>query len=474
MHRLVIAAPHGRSGKTTVTIGVVAALAARGLAVQAFKRGPDYIDPGWLTEASGRACRNLDRYFCTEEQVLASFRRGCTGADVAIIEGAMGLFDGLDLEGSGSTAEVARVLGAPVVLVVDATRMTRSVAALVRGFMEFDNQIRVAGVILNRVSGPRHREMMTAAIAKYCGIPVLGCLPKSRELAIPDRHLGLVPAVEEGRQAQILAVARRLAEEHLDLDGLLALAASVPALERAVSPATVAPLPAPAPSVAAVPLPAPVARIGYFKDECFTFYYPENLEALQENGAELIPINALLEEWLPDIDALYLGGGFPEEFAPALQNNEGLRAAVRAAVEADLPVYAECGGLMYLCRTIQYRGTAYAMSGALPADVLMEEKPQGHGYTLMEATAAHPLFAAGSLIKGHEFHNSRLADVDVSRIDFAYIVRKGTGIDREHDGLVYRNVVAGYNHLHALGAPDWAPALVAKAVAYRQRSLSRG
>jgi cobyrinic acid a,c-diamide synthase len=463
MPRLVVAAPHGRSGKTTVTLGIVAALAARGLTVQPFKKGPDYIDPGWLSRAAGRLCRSLDRYFCTPEQVSAAFAHGAAGADVAIIEGAMGLFDGLDLEGSGSTAEVARVLGAPVVLVVDATRMTRSVAALVKGFAEFDPRIRVAGVILNRVSGPRHREMLTESIARYCGLPVLGAVPKRGDLSIPDRHLGLVPAGEADSQAQVLTAARQVAEEYLDLDGLLAVA-------RSAGPMAVDAETAPATETAVAPRPSPRARVGYILDEAFSFYYPENLEALQAAGAELIPVRATSDAALPPLDVLYLGGGFPEEFAEVLEANASMRASVRAVVEAGMPVYAECGGLMYLCRSIRYKGRAYTMAGALPADVVLEAKPQGHGYTLMEVTGENPFFPTGALIRGHEFHNSRLENVDLSQVRFAYKVRKGTGIDREHDGLVYRNVLASYNHLHALGVPGWAEALVARGAAYRETS----
>ncbi|HEY3364186.1 MAG TPA: cobyrinate a,c-diamide synthase [Symbiobacteriaceae bacterium] len=461
--RVVIAAPHGRSGKTTVTIGLVAALATRGYKVQPFKKGPDYIDPGWLGRAAGRACRNLDRYFCTADEVAGAFQRGIRGADVAVIEGAMGLFDGLDVAGSGSTAEIARVLGAPVILVVDATRMTRSVAALVRGFMDFDPQIRVAGVILNRVAGQRHGEIMQESIARYCGLPVLGFVPKSRDLSIPDRHLGLVPAVEAECGLQALEWARTVALEHLDLEAILAVARSAEPLPPAAGAA---------PGSEQRGGGGPRVRIGYLWDAAFSFYYPENLEALQAAGADLVPVSALEDGGLPALDGLYLGGGFPEEFAASLEANSRLRNAVRQAAERGMPMYAECGGLMYLSRSISYQGRDYAMAGVLPADVIMEAKPQGHGYTLMEVTGENPFFPIGSLIRGHEFHNSRLANVDLSRVGFAYQVHKGNGVDHKHDGLVYRNVLAGYNHCHAAAVPGWAPALVARAAEYRGASAS--
>lgn len=480
--RLVIAAPHGRSGKTTVALGLVAALAARGYAVQPFKKGPDYIDPGWLSRAAGRPCRNLDRFFCTPEQVVGSFRRGSEGADVAVIEGAMGLYDGLDLDGSGSTAEIARVLSAPVVLVVDATRMTRSVAALVMGFRDFDPGIRIAGVILNRVADSRHRDILAHSLDRYCGVPVLGVLPRSRELSIPDRHLGLVPAVEEERQEPILEWVRRVASENLDLEGLLEVARSAGELPAGGAAGDIPESSCAFPEAAdgrgeprgedkprRVPV-SPRVRVGFFFDEAFHFYYPENLEALRSAGAELVPVNALADPDLPSVDAFYLGGGFPEVFAGSLEANAGLRAAVRRAAEDGMPVYGECGGLMYLCRRLLYRGRGYQMAGALPADVIMEERPQGHGYTLMEVTGENPFFPVGSLIKGHEFHYSKLVSLGPDGTRFAFRVRKGTGIDREHDGLVYRNVLAGYNHIHALAAPGWAEAMVSRAAQYREQA----
>ncbi|MEW6044971.1 MAG: cobyrinate a,c-diamide synthase [Bacillota bacterium] len=460
--RLVIAAPHGGSGKTTVTLGLVAALAARGLTVQPFKKGPDYIDPGWLGKAAGRPCRNLDRFFCTPDQLVAAFVRGARGADVAVIEGNHGLYDGLDMEGSGSTAEVARVLAAPVILVLDTTRMTRSVAALVRGFQDFDPGIRIAGVILNRAAGPRHRSILTASLEKYCRVPVLGLLPNSRELSIPVRHLGLVPAAEAERQERILEWGRWIAAKHLDLEGILAVARSAGELPPAAVPA------AQQNHGATEPAALSRVRIGYFADVAFHFYYPENLEALAAAGAELVTISPLADPDLPPVDALYLGGGFPELVAGSLAANGRFRVAVQQAVKAGMPVYAECGGLMYLCRTLVYQGVEYEMAGALPADVVVEPKPQGHGYTLMEVAGENPFFPVGAVIRGHEFHYSRLVNLDRSQTRFAYRVRKGTGIDGQHDGLVYRNVLAGYNHLYALAVPGWAEALVSRAVAYRK------
>ncbi|HEX2987447.1 MAG TPA: cobyrinate a,c-diamide synthase, partial [Chloroflexota bacterium] len=317
--RLVVAAPHGRSGKTIVTIGLVAALAARGIAVQPFKKGPDYIDPGWLSDASGRPCRNLDLFMMSEEVALRAFQRGIEGAEVAVVEGAMGLYDGLDLEGSGSTAQLARLLSAPILLVVDATRMTRSVAALVTGFQRFEPGVNVAGVVLNNIARPRHEEMLVRSIQHYCGIPVLGCIPRSESLAIPDRHLGLIPVAEDHGLTSIIQNARRIAEERLDLGRILAVAGSAPEL-------------AP-PMLGVAQCRKRLVRMAVLLDRVFSFYYPENLEALEAAGAVLEHVDSLSDPSLPDVDGLYVGGGFPELFMEQLEANESLRRDIRARID---------------------------------------------------------------------------------------------------------------------------------------------
>ncbi|WP_027717979.1 cobyrinate a,c-diamide synthase [Desulfovirgula thermocuniculi] len=450
--RLVIGAPRGRSGKTTVTMAVLAALVhGYGLAVQPFKKGPDFIDPGWLTRVAGRPCRNLDGFLFSRRDIYRHFVRHSLDADLAVVEGAMGLFDGVDLEGSGSTAEIAKIIKAPVVLVVDATRMTRSVAALVQGFMHFDPQLHVAGVILNQVARARHERMLREAVRRYCGLPVLGVIPKGKRLTIPDRHLGLVPPGERDELLEVIPEIARVARECLDMEALLEVAGSAPPLE---VPEDLAGRPA--------ARPAGGPAIGVIRDRAFSFYYPENLEALEEAGARLVYIDALRDTVLPGVDALYIGGGFPEVLAPQLEANEGLRADIRRAVEEGLPVYAECGGLMYLGRRITWQGKSYRMCGALPYDVLMEDRPCGHGYEVVEVVGENPYFPVGGVIKGHEFHHSRLEGVG-SGLRYAFRVLRGYGIDGRHDGLVYKNVLAAYNHLHALSVPSWARALVERA-----------
>lgn len=455
--RLVVAAPHGRSGKTTITVGLVGALAARGLRVQPFKKGPDYIDPSWLTGAGGRSCRNLDLFMMGEEAILAGFCHATEDADIAIVEGAMGLYDGLDLEGTGSTAQVARILSAPVLLVVDATRMTRSVAALVSGYQHFEPDVNVAGVILNNVARSRHEKILVGAIERYCGIPVLGCVPKKADLSIPDRHLGLVPRGEDDRLVPALEVAREAAAQYLDLDRIMEIGASAP------------PMPCPSPILSAVR--AESATIGVFLDRVFSFYYPENLEALERAGARLHYIDSLADPALPEVDALYIGGGFPELFMGELEANRSLRQDIRAKVEGGLPVYAECAGLIYLSRRVRWGERSAEMVGVLPCEVEMTGRPQGHGYAVAEVVADTPFFPRGAVLKGHEFHNTRILSLDRAKVELSYRLHRGSGIDSDgNDGLRVGNVLASYVHLHALSAPGWAESFVELAARYRSPS----
>lgn len=446
--RIVLAAPHGRSGKTTVTLGLISALVKRGLKVQPFKKGPDFIDPSWLTLAAGRPCRNLDLYFVNPAELKRSFVNGCWGADLAVVEGAMGLFDGLDLNGSGSTAEIALALRAPVLLVLDTTRMTRSAAALVQGFQQFDPRLKLAGVILNRVARPRHEEMLRQAIERYTGLPVVGALPKDRAYVIPDRHLGLIPAGENEELHRALEATRAAVEATVDIERILEIARQAAPLDYEFPPVEAS--------------SNKIVRLGIIQDRVFHFYYPENLEALARAGAKLVFIDSLRDSSLPPIDGLYIGGGFPEVFAAELEANFSLRRALYRAAEGGLPIYAECGGLMYLARRLYCGGRWYEMVGALPLEVQMEEKPQGHGYTFLEARPDNPFFASGTKIRGHEFHHSRVVNLEREKVSFAYRVVRGMGVDGHHDGILYRQILASYNHLYAPAHPEWAWNFVAR------------
>lgn len=452
---VLISAPQGRSGKTVVSLALCALLRRLGLSVQPFKKGPDYIDPSWLSGAAGRSCRNLDLFFMPEETVIASFQQACQGADVALIEGAMGLYDGLDSAGWGSTAHLARILNVPVILVVNATRMTGSIAAMVMGYQHFQPDIKIAGVILNNVSGSRHERKLTTAVEQYCHIPVVGSIPRDTDLLMTERHLGLIPFPEAEKPESTVERLRRKIEPHLNIDGILNLARSFE-----VTPT--------------IPLTdsknkASMAKIGVMLDRVFNFYYPENLEALSRAGADLVFIDSL-QDRLPEVDGLYIGGGFPELFLKELEANRLLRSDIANAIENGLPVYAECAGLMYLCRGIQWQGQHHEMVGIIPAEVDMSVRPQGHGYVEAEVIRENPYFPVGLTVRGHEFHHSRLSKMD--GVKFAYRIRQGHGIDGELDGIIYKNVFAAYTHLHALSTPRWAKAFVSLASQERKSPLT--
>lgn len=466
--RLVLGAPHGQSGKTTVAVGLAGALAARGLSVQTFKKGPDYIDPSWLALASGRPCRNLDLFLMPGRTVRESFTRASLGADLALVEGAMGLYDGVDDRGTGSTARLARLLEAPVILVVSCRRATRTVAAVVKGMQCFDRHLRLAGVILNHVATARQERLVARAIDTHCGLQVLGALPPASGLALPSRHLGLVPPGEDEALRESLASVVANVAERVDLDAVLAVA------RRAPSPswwgtAVAEPDTARARKSSA----SPRVRIGVLRDRAFSFYYPENLEALREAGAELVPVDSLRDPGLPPLGGLYIGGGFPEVFAAELAANEALRRSIAGAVERGLAVYAECAGLIYLCRSIQVgRGqlaVRYPMVGVFPIDVEVGERPQGHGYMVVEVSAKNPYFRPGGLLKGHEFHYSRLMGFDPAAYRSVLAVRRGHGIDGRVDGLTHKGVLATFMHLHAGAAGAWARAFVRAAADRRER-----
>ncbi|MDO9195349.1 cobyrinate a,c-diamide synthase [Rhodoferax sp.] len=455
MSRFLVSAAHKSSGKTTITVGLCAALAAQGLAVQPFKKGPDYIDPMWLGQASGRACFNLDPFLMTPEQITACFTQHAAQADISIVEGNKGLYDGLALDGSNSNAALAHLLDLPVVLVLDARGMTRGIAPLILGYQAFDPRIRIAGVILNQLGGARHESKLRAVIEHYTDVPVLGAIAHDPRLAVVERHLGLMPNHELDDAAQRVHAMGELIAAQVDLSRVLALAANV------------APLPSPSPAQpTAVLAPAPQqrVRIGLARDKAFGFYYPDDLLALEAAGAEIVPFNTLQDACLPDVDGLFIGGGFPEMFMPELQANTALRQGIRAAIEGGLPVYAECGGLMYLARTLRWKENVYEMVGALPADVVMHERPVGRGYMELQTTTdapwPAPAGAAPQTLRGHEFHYSSLEHL-APDLKFAYQVLRGHGVDGQRDGIVYRNVLASYAHLRNGAGTDWAPQFVA-------------
>jgi len=447
MHRFLVSAARKSSGKTSVSVGLAAELHRRGLAVQSFKKGPDYIDPMWHTAASGRPCRNLDYNLCTPAELQQAFARHGAGADVCLIEGNNGLYDGLDLHGSNSNAALAQLLELPVVLVLDARGMTRGIAPLILGYQAFERSIGFAGVILARVGGARHEAKLRAAIEHYTDVPVLGAMHEDARLAIVERHLGLVPASEDGAAAARIARLAAAVAREVDLERLLAATVSR------------APLPRVPPIAAAA---RAGVKIGIARDRAFGFYYPDDLEALERAGAELVFFDTLRDARLPEVDGLIIGGGFPEVFMGELEANAALRGEILAAIEAGMPAYAECGGLMYLARSLTWRGETHRMVGAIAGDVLMHERSQGRGYVRLAATAAHPWAqraGAPAELPAHEFHYSSIEGLPADT-RFAYRVARGHGVDGSSDGILVNNLLANYAHLRSVGACDWAERFV--------------
>ncbi len=440
--RLVISAPHRSSGKSTVSVGLCAALRALGLAVQPFKKGPDFIDPMWLSAASGRSCRTLDFFMMGRDRIRQVFAERSSGADLSLVECNHGLHDGLDLEGGDSSAALAVHLDAPVVLVVNAARMGRGIVPLVLGQVGFDRSVRVAGLILNRVGSGRHEKKIREALERYCDVPVLGTIPYRAEVEIAERHLGLTPLQEAPGLASRIEELGRSAARYLDLEGIIEAAKKAPPAE------ALPPRPEPRREGATV-------RIGIATDRAFNFYYPENLEALEAAGAELVPFSPLSDPFPPETDGLYIGGGFPEFFMEELEGNVSMRSSLREAIDGGLPAWAECGGLMYLSRGIHWRGKSCGMVGALPCEVDLSERPAGHGYVLLEESGSGPWPQGGRTLKGHEFHHSRIRGLEKGA-QFAFRALRGSGTGDGRDGLIHRNCLATYTHLHTDGAPFWA------------------
>ena len=465
MNRMLISAAHKSSGKTMVSIGLCAALSKRGHAVQPFKKGPDYIDPMWLSLAAGqgssnRPCRNLDLYLMERGDILETFARH--SAAVNLVEGNKGLYDGLALDGSNSNAALAKLLDLPVFLVVDARGMTRGIAPLILGYQAFDRDIDIAGVILNNLGGSRHEAKLRAVIEHYTDVPVIGAIHHDERLAIVERHLGLMPSNESHlAAAKINQIGDAIAEQ-VDLDKLLALSQKEPLdVSRKAS-------------VTRLPCGDRV-RVGIARDRAFGFYYADDLDALEAAGAELVPFDTLRDTHLPEVDALYIGGGFPETCAAELEANSVLRDQIRQAIENGMPAYAECGGLMYLSRSIEYQGRRYRMVGAIPGDVKMHDKPVGRGYVHLREDTAHPWprpNAPAKQIKAHEFHYSSLENLP-SNTRFAYHVERGHGINGERDGLVLHNLLASYTHLRTIGSCYWATRFVAFIQDCKEYSLSK-
>ena len=460
---IVISALRGGSGKTILSIGVIAALKALGHSVAPFKKGPDYIDAGWLALAAGRSCYNLDTYLIAPHTILASYTTHAKPSDIAVIEGNRGLYDCIDTRGATSTAELSKFLGLPLILCLDCTKTTRTMAAVVAGCKHFDRDVPLAGIVLNRVAGARHESILRKSIESHCGIPVLGALPKLGRQNFPERHMGLVPTAEHQWARDSVAAAAKIAQAYIDLEAMikLATAATGPAVTAGDPPRATA-----LPQVAAS-ADGPAPKIGVVQDSAFQFYYPENIEALVSAGAEIVGVSPLSQDQLPPVDALYIGGGFPETHAERLAENETFRRQIKSLAENGLPIYAECGGLMYLGEALVLDAKTFPMTGVLPAVYGLSRRPQGHGYTVVEVDGENPYFEVGTQLKGHEFHYSKVLEWHGRENDLVFSMQRGSGFVGGRDGVCYQNVLATYTHLHALGTPEWAPALVRRAAEYR-------
>ena len=454
---IVVAGLSGGTGKSVVAVGLVAAYARQGRKVVPFKKGPDYIDAGWLQLAAGKPCYNLDPYLMDSEVIRQSFVQHSRQAEMVIIEGNRGLFDGVNMEGAYSTAELSKDLKLPVLLVVDCTKATRTVAALVLGCQKLDPRVGVTGVILNRIGTDRHESIVRQAVEHYTGIPVVGTIPRSKKDIFPQRHLGVTPHQEHEGAEEATRMLAEMANEYLDLNKIESLMADVQ-------------LPGADEKSIAKNITMPKVRIGILKDAAFQFYYPENLESLKSQGAELVEINAMTTERLPEIEGLYIGGGFPETSSRRLADNVSFRRSVKRAAENGLPIYAECGGLIYLGESILLDEEEYPLAAVFPVKFGLHKKPQAHGYTELIVSGRNPFYEKNERIRGHEFRYSTVLAWPGNPGDLAFIMQRGVGFMEGRDGLVYNNVLALYTHIHALSTPQWASSLVARASAFKTQS----
>ena len=445
MSRIFISAAHKSSGKTTLSIGLCTALNQRQLKVQPFKKGPDYIDPMWLSLAAERSCHNLDFYTMSHDEIVSRFCEYANHADISLIEGNKGLYDGLDLDGSNSNAALSILLHSPVILVIDARGMTRGIAPLILGYQGFDKNVNIAGVILNQLGGRRHEQKLRAVIEHYTDVPVVGAVHRDPSLEIIERHLGLMPSNESSTAREKILQLGRAVTDQVDLDKVIQIAQSA------------APIPVQKDESVDEMSPKQDVRIGIARDAAFGFYYPDDLETFTRSGAQLVFFDTLKDVQLPEIDGLFIGGGFPETQMQQLEKNEKMRRSIHQAIENGLPCYAECGGLMYLARNIQWQGQQHQMVGILPGDVVMHERPQGRGYIRLHATTNSPWPVntdSDQEICGHEFHYSALENLP-DNLTYAFDVKRGTGIDGKHDGIVYKNLLANYAHLRNTRQSPW-------------------
>ncbi len=454
MSRILVSATRKSSGKTMLAAGLCRALARRGLGVQSFKKGPDYIDPMWLGMAGRRPCINLDFNTMCENEILEAFGRYQADAAISIIEGNKGLFDGVDPLGSDSNAAMAKLLQAPVIIVIDAAGITRGVAPLLNGYQGFDPDIQIAGIVLNNLGGRRHETKLRDVISHYTDIEVLGGIQRHPNLLIPERHLGLTTHKEAPVPERIIDNLAAAVDAEVDIDRIIEIAEAAAALPDLVNKTSLK--------------AACGIRIGIAHDDAFCFYYEDDFQTMRQQGVHTVFFDTLRDRSLPEVDALFIGGGFPEVHGVELEQNIAMRDQIRRFADSGRPIYAECGGLMYLSRQITWQGRCNQMVGVIPADTRMQARPVGRGYVVLESTSHHPwdmtLGGARSTpcppLHAHEFHHSSLHNLG-DQIEFAYRVKRGHGINGRYDGLVYKNIFASYSHMRNTQSNPWIKRFIA-------------
>ncbi len=449
MNGFYLSATKKSSGKTLIGLGIAAALKQQGKCVQTFKKGPDYIDPLWHAAASERPCYNLDFRTQNHEEITQLYADKSAGCDLAMLEGNKGLYDGVSVDGTDSNAAMAALLGLPVVLVINCVGITRGVAPLVLGYQSFGPELQFAGVILNQVASSRHEAKLITAIASYADMAVLGAVPRSKRLWVEERHMGLIPSNEHGEAEAIIRSAAQIVTASVDL---AKLSNSSPSKAIQFEPVK---------SSLSKQVKSSI-KIGIARDAAFGFYYPDDIEALEAEGAQCVYFNTLRDQELPEVDALFIGGGFPETHLQALADNKSMLASIKQFIEQGGVTYAECGGLMYLSRSIEYQSQQHSMVGAIAADTKMQSTPQGRGYAKLSPNHNHPWgLTVDQDIDCHEFHYSKLVNVD-QKLQYAYSVKRGQGIDGEQDGIIYKNLLANYCHQRSTDKHSWIPAFIEK------------
>jgi cobyrinic acid a,c-diamide synthase len=446
LNQLYLSAAHKSSGKTTLALGLCAAYAARGLSVSPFKKGPDYIDPMWLSMAAEAPCHTLDFYTMEQEEILAQYEQGREGRDLVLVEGNKGLFDGVSLDGHDCNGAMAKLLELPVLLVINTNGITRGIAPLLIGYQQFDPMIRYCGVILNQTGGERHEQKLRQVVEHYTDFSVLGAVRRHPDLEIVERHLGLVPGNEAHQAHNKIELIRRAVESQVDLDLILErtiIDQPIMVDDSVVKQKTAQRL---------TPRQSKV-RIGIARDEAFGFYYEADLEAFENEGAELVPFSPIHDDHLPEMDGLLIGGGFPETHMAQLEQNSVLRVQIQQLIESGLPAYAECGGMMYLCRQISWEDHTHQMVGVIQADCVMHRRPQGRGYVRFRRQGEE------KGIPAHEFHYSSLENLS-DDTTFSYAIQRGFGIDGKNDGIVYKNLLASYLHQRNTRLNPWVKGFV--------------